>query len=223
MLSIETIRFAQAMFENQLRGYKPPLLKRYLAPYLWNYFRVRSVKHSLAYCFWSLGLVYRERGMHSAALQQFETSVSISTELRDKDSVARYSLELCKEYIWHGEPERALATIELGLRQRVRGFEPLFAWQLCYLGNYYVRCSRLDDAETVLSRALAMRMSPLGRPYALYLLGKVHLAQGSRQKAVEYLEQSLELYRLVDSGGNILMCEKLLHQAAADPEPQATS
>ena len=77
----------------------------------------------------------------------------------------------------------------------------------------------MDDAETAYNRALAMRVSPLAKAYSLRTLGRIHMNRGSREKAIEYFEQSLDIYRRIDiGGGDIRLTEDLLLEARANSD-----
>jgi Flp pilus assembly protein TadD len=126
----------------------------------------------------NLGLAYTQVGRYQEAAQAFETALTLDAD------VSTYS-NLGVVYYKMGRLEDAVAQYQEALN-----LKPNDAEVRSNLAAAYLQLGRLEDAQAEYERALAL--SP-GLAEAHYGLGMVYAAKGEKQKAIEALQQFLEL------------------------------
>ncbi|WP_448583637.1 tetratricopeptide repeat protein [Thermocrinis sp.] len=118
-------------------------------------------------------------------------------------------LVLHSVYILRGEPEKALEALEEGYKVR-----PDSKQIMAFLAEEYIKMNRLQDAKRVLEE---LARSALDNPYPYYMLARIYLTEGLKEKAIEYLDKALQIRKTFEAGfvtlGDIYEKEKEFSKA----------
>jgi Flp pilus assembly protein TadD len=126
----------------------------------------------------NLGLAYTQVGRYREAAQAFETALTLGADVNTHSNLGVV-------YYKMGRLEDAVAQYQEALN-----LKPNDAEVRSNLAAAYLQLGRLEDAQAEYERALAL--SP-GLAEAHYGLGMAYAAKGEKQKAIEALQQFLEL------------------------------
>jgi predicted ATPase/class 3 adenylate cyclase len=158
------------------------------------------------------GLVYATRGDWAEGIEACERALKLSPDLFETAFVMAC---LGKAYSEAGDAERAVRTLEQATQMadqvRSRQWRAYFqAW----LGEAYLRDNRLDQAQEVLDRTLAVCTDlkyAVGIGWCHHLLGQVAQARGGLAEAQRHLDEAVQVFRLL--GAKFELARTCLAQA----------
>jgi len=95
-------------------------------------------------------------------------------------------------YVLKGDRQKALEALEEGYRANPNSKEIMI-----FLADEYIRRNRLQDAKDVLERLANLAVD---NPLPYYMLARIYLTEGKKEKAIEYLNKSLQIKRTFEAG-----------------------
>jgi len=118
-------------------------------------------------------------------------------------------LVLHSVYTLRGETQKALEALEEGYKVR-----PDSKQIMAFLAEDYIKMNRLQDAKKVLENLAKVAID---NPYPYYMLARIYLTEGLKDKAIEYLDKTLQIKKTFEAGfitlGNIYETEKEFSKA----------
>ena len=166
---------------------------------------------SRGWTFQALAWFLRFQGLEREAIAPAHESFEIGRAVGDLELEARglFTLGTCHRVL--GKFDCALRWWDLALPAFYKlGDDPMIVRVHCQTGTLLAKRGDLDSARTTVELGLAVaREGELGLALALALnvLGHIELAAGELTKALEYLRESLPIYR--DLGSIWAICEVL--------------
>jgi Flp pilus assembly protein TadD, contains TPR repeats len=112
-------------------------------------------------------------------------------------------------YALKGDRQKALEALEEGYRANPNSKDIMI-----FLTDEYIRRNRLQDAKGVLERLADLAVD---NPLPYYMLARIYLTEGKKEKAIEYLNKSLQIKKTFEAGfttlGSIYEGEKEFSKA----------
>ena len=159
-------------------------------------------EQAVASCLCSLGGALLDVGLHREAEEFLNSALEKGKNIGDRRTLCRARERLGEYHFLHGDIKTALRMTQVGL-QDAKNIRHLSATanSLRMLGRIYRRAGQLEDAQDVLSRAVALHRDTgdvVDTPLSRIFLAKLYLAQNSADLAREELEQARSLIEEYD-------------------------
>ncbi len=191
-------------------------------------------KQGEARAFGGLGIIYRQRGNYSEALESLFKSLTINQAIRDTFAMSGDYNNIATVYSTQGEYEKALEYHNRSLEIKINQKElRKTATSYNNIGVIYWKMKELDKALENYQKSLEIQEQvndKMGLAGSYINIGEVYTEQGRYDEALNYLNQAIQLsneindrvsliYSLVGLGqthsrkGNLMMAKKYFQRA----------